>query len=146
MHVDRWVIGINFSQIICTEETAWKKYLRKHGTVHEMIPTRNAIGTNAPGFVVLGQMQLTILKAFAQYTLPVSLHATLNVCCFRCVCSRTACLSEPSSHPSSQQPPHSGRHAQSPAVCISWFMVCTKPTNGILQNREFSWHPENVVH
>jgi hypothetical protein len=144
MHVDRWVIGINFSQIMSIEENAWEKYSRKHGTVHKMIPARKAIGTNAQGFVILDQLQLPILKTFAQYTL--LLHATLKVCCFRSVCSRIACLSQSSSHPSSQQPPHRGRHAQSAAVFISCSMVCTKPTNGILQRREISWHPETVVY
>jgi hypothetical protein len=52
------------------------KEIRKHGAVHEMIPARNAKGVNAQGFVVLDQLQLPILKAFAQYNL--LLHATLK--------------------------------------------------------------------
>jgi hypothetical protein len=100
-----------------------------------MIPARNAKGTNAQGFVVLDQLQLPILKAFAQYTL--LLHATLKfVVSGLCVAELPVSLT--SIHPFSQQPPHRGRHAQSPAVCISWSMVCTKPTNGIQQRREIS--------
>jgi hypothetical protein len=31
-------------------------------------------------------------------------------------------------------------------VCISWSMVCTKPTNGIQQRREISWHSETLIY
>jgi len=139
-HVERWVTGINFSQIICIEETAWKKYWRKHGSVH-MIPASNAIGTNAQGFVILDQLQLPILKAFAQYAL--LLHATLKVCCFRFACSRITCPSHCSSHPSSKQPPHRGRHAQSPAVVYGLWSVLNQR---MASYREISWHPKAVVY
>ena len=61
------------------------------GTVQELIPDRNAIGTNAQGYVIVHQLQPRILKAFAQYNL--LLRTTLKFCCFRSVCSRIAGLS-----------------------------------------------------
>jgi hypothetical protein len=110
-------------------------------------PARIAIVTNAQGFVIADHLQLPILKAIAQNTL--LLHATLKVCCFRSVCSRIARLShlqQSSSHPSSHQPPHRSRHAQFPAVCISWSVICTKSTNYTLKRREISLYHETVVY